>query len=166
MAQKQALALWRRRPTRLCLVLPTPLPMANLPLPAWEQQPCTPNAGPLLSCSSLWGQEEKEATEDEMVGWHHQLNGHESEQTPRDSEEQGSLACCSPWGRKESDTTEWLNNPSLNATSLPPSLASYRRTWLRCSFHPHPRLVRHPSSAGKDRGTGGNPFSKVLKGWA
>ena len=40
-----------------------------------------------------------------MVGWHHQLNGHESEQTPGDNEGQGSLPCCSPWGRKESDTT-------------------------------------------------------------
>ena len=47
--------------------------------------------------------------EDEMVGWHHRLNGHESEQTPGDSEGQGSLACCSPRGRKESDTTEQLN---------------------------------------------------------
>ena len=46
--------------------------------------------------------------EDEMVGWHHQLNGHEFEQTPRDSEGQGNLVCCSTWGHKESDTTEWL----------------------------------------------------------
>ena len=45
-------------------------------------------------------QEEKRAREDEMVGWHHQLNGHESEQTPGDGEGQGSLACCSPWGCK------------------------------------------------------------------
>ena len=45
-------------------------------------------------------------TEDEMVGFHHQLNGHESEQIPGDVEGQGSLACCSPWGHKESDTTE------------------------------------------------------------
>ena len=45
-------------------------------------------------------------TEEEMVGWHHRLNGHESEQTQGDSEGQGSLACCSPWGHKESDTTE------------------------------------------------------------
>ena len=44
-------------------------------------------------------------TEDEMVGWHHQLNGHKFEQTPGYSEEQGSLVCCSPWGHKESDTT-------------------------------------------------------------
>ena len=49
-------------------------------------------------------------TEDEMVGWHHRLNGHESEQTLEDSEGQGILACCSPWGHKESDTTEGLND--------------------------------------------------------
>ena len=46
---------------------------------------------------------EKGVTEDEMVGWHHQLNGHEFEQTLGDSEGQGSLECCSPWGHKESD---------------------------------------------------------------
>ena len=45
-----------------------------------------------------------------MVGWHHRFNGHECEQTPGDSEGQGSLACCSPWGHKESDMTEQLNN--------------------------------------------------------
>ena len=45
-----------------------------------------------------------------MVGWHHQLNGHEFELTPADSEGQGSLACPSLWGRKESDTTEQLDN--------------------------------------------------------
>ena len=48
-------------------------------------------------------------TEDEMVGWHHQLNEHESEQTLGDREGQGSLVCCSPWGRRESDTTERLH---------------------------------------------------------
>ena len=57
-----------------------------------------------------WGQEEKEATEDEMVGWHHWLNGLEFEQTSGDSKEQGSLACCHPWGPKQLDSTEWLNN--------------------------------------------------------
>ena len=45
-------------------------------------------------------------TEDEMAGWHHWLNGHEFEQTPRLGERQGNLACCSPWGHKESDITE------------------------------------------------------------
>ena len=50
-----------------------------------------------------WGQEEREATEDERVGWHHQLNGHKFEQTPGDSEGQWSLVCCSLWDPKESD---------------------------------------------------------------
>ena len=54
---------------------------------------------------------EKGMTEDEMVGWHHQLNGREFEQAPGDGEGQGSLACCSPRGCKESDTTERLNWP-------------------------------------------------------
>ena len=57
-----------------------------------------------------WRQEKKGTTEDEMVGWNHWINRHESEQTLGDGEGQGSLACCSPWGRKESDTTERLNN--------------------------------------------------------
>ena len=48
-------------------------------------------------------------TEDEMVGWHHCLNGHELELTPGDSKGQGNLACCNPWGGKESDMTEQLN---------------------------------------------------------
>ena len=45
-------------------------------------------------------------TEYKMVGWHHQLNGREFEQTPEDGEGQGSMACCSPWGHKELDRTE------------------------------------------------------------
>ena len=56
-----------------------------------------------------WGQEEKGMTEYEMVGWHHQLDGHEFEQTPGVGDGQGSLTYCSPWGRKESDMTERLN---------------------------------------------------------
>ena len=55
-----------------------------------------------------WGQEEKREAEDEMVGWHHQLNGLEFEWTPGDTEGQGSLVCYSSWGWKESD--KWLNN--------------------------------------------------------
>ena len=49
-----------------------------------------------------------------MVGWHHQLNGHEFKQVPGDGEGQGSLACCSPGGRKESDKAEGLNNNNNN----------------------------------------------------
>ena len=55
-----------------------------------------------------WGQKEKGATEDEIIGWHHWLNGHEFEQTPGDSEGQESLACCSPWGDKELDFCDFL----------------------------------------------------------
>ena len=57
--------------------------------------------------------EEKKATEDEMVGWHHRFNGHELGQTLGDGEGQGSLVCCSPWGHEESDMTWRLNNNNL-----------------------------------------------------
>ena len=56
-----------------------------------------------------WGQEEKGTTEDEMVGWHHQHNGHGFEWTPGVGDGQGGLAYCDSWGRKESDTAERLN---------------------------------------------------------
>ena len=56
-----------------------------------------------------WKQEEKGTIEEEVVGWHHCLDGHEFEQALRVGDGQGSLACCSPWGREESDTTEQLN---------------------------------------------------------
>ena len=60
-----------------------------------------------------WRQEEKGMTEDEMVGWHHQLTGHEFEQTPGNGEGLGSLAYCSPWGCKILDMTEWQNNNKM-----------------------------------------------------
>ena len=56
-----------------------------------------------------WNQKKKRTTEDEMVGWHHWLYGHEFVQAPGVGDGQGSLACCSPWGPKESDRTEQLN---------------------------------------------------------
>ena len=56
-----------------------------------------------------WGQEEKGKTEDEMAGWHHRLDGRESEWTPGVGDGQGGLACCDSWGRKESDMTERRN---------------------------------------------------------
>ena len=62
----------------------------------------------VLICISR-GQEEKGMTEDEIVGWHHWLDGRESEWTPGVGDGQGGLACCDSWGRKESDTTERLN---------------------------------------------------------
>ena len=60
---------------------------------------CDPRTGKEL-------RQKMEVADNEVVGWHHQLNGHEFEQTPGDGDGQGSLACCSPWGHKELDTTE------------------------------------------------------------
>ena len=66
-----------------------------------------------------WGQEEKGTTEDEMAGWHHWLDGHEFQWTPRVGDGQRGLACCDSWGRKESDTTEQLNwTETLTSTSV------------------------------------------------
>ena len=62
-----------------------------------------------------WRQEEKGTTEDEMVGWHHRLNGHEFGWTPGVGDGQGGLACRSPWGRKVLDTTERLNWTELKS---------------------------------------------------
>ena len=57
-------------------------------------------------------------TKDEMIGWHHQLNGHEFEQTLGDDKGQGSLACCSPWDHRELDTTQGLNNNNMNRAAV------------------------------------------------
>ena len=61
-----------------------------------------------------WRRGEKETTEDEMVGWHHWLNGHSFWWTPGVGDGQGGLSCCGSWGLKESDRTEWLNWTELN----------------------------------------------------
>ena len=63
-----------------------------------------------LILGKIEGKRRRGTAEDEMVGWHHHLNGHESEQTPGDSKRQRSLVCCSSWGCKELDTTQRLNN--------------------------------------------------------
>ena len=66
-----------------------------------------------------WGQEEKGATEDEMIRWHHRLNEHEFEQTPGDVEEHGSLRCCSPWGHSWTRLSNWTTSSS--SSSGPPA---------------------------------------------
>ena len=66
-----------------------------------------------------WGQEEKGTTKDEMAGWHHWLDGRESEWIPGVGDGQGGLACCNSCGCKVSDTTEWLNWTELNWTESP-----------------------------------------------
>ena len=88
--------------------------------------------GKTLDAGKDWGQEEKGTTEDEMVGWHHWLNGYEFEQTLGESEGQGSLTCCSPWGHKELDTTEWWTAPG-QMLCLPSYLKQpkrYMRLWF------------------------------------
>ena len=86
-----------------------------------------------------WRQEEKGPTEDEMVGWHHRLNGQKFEKALGVGEGQGGLVCCSPWGHKESDTSEWVSE--LN--------------WIDRIKHTEinlPKKVKsfHGSSAGKE----------------
>ena len=90
-----------------------------------------------------WGQEEKGVTEDGMVGQHHQLNGHEFEQTRGDSEGQGSLACSTPWGCKELDITwkqmdcmnwrvgSWLNHSNNRVFGSGDHLSIYYRWWWK-----------------------------------
>ena len=70
-------------------------------------------------------------TEDEMVGWHHQLNGHESEQVLGDGEGQGGLGCCSPWGCKESDTTGQQKNKEMNFQMYHPSQSPEGLFWAQ-----------------------------------
>ena len=68
--------------------------------------PRTDSLEKILMLGKIVRQEEKATTEDEMVGWHHRLDGHEFEQAPEIGDGQASLACCSPWAHKELDTTE------------------------------------------------------------
>ena len=76
-----------------------------------------------------WGQEEKGTTEDEMVGWHHWLKGHEFEQALGVGDGQGSLACYSPWSCKDLDTTElnWIDRIQSN---LCRQRSVYSNLWL------------------------------------
>ena len=86
-----------------------------------------------LDAGKDWGQEDKGPTEDEMVGWHHRLNGHEFEQTLGDSEGQGGLACCDSWGRKESRLSDWTE---LNwMTGKHSRLGVLQSTESKCDGH-------------------------------
>ena len=110
-----------------------------------------------------WGQEEKGMTEDEMVEWHHQLNGCESEWTPGVGDGQGSLEYCSPWGLKESDTTDRRNWTELKPTG------SFECSFLRQAhgvtlgvswdFTDRPPHSQHPPPAPSSfSGRGGGPM--------
>ena len=100
-----------------------------------------------------WGQEEKGTTEDGMAGWHHGLDGRESEWTPGDGDEQGGLACCDSRGRKESDTTERLNWTELKMISnfaytepIKNILLPYPSIWKK--LIPSQDLVKTPVPTG------------------
>ena len=86
---------------------------------SWNSSTLATSCEGLTHWKRLWcwgdcGQEEKGTTEDEMAGWHHCLDGRESEWTPGVGDGQGGLACCDSWGCNESDTTEQLNWTELN----------------------------------------------------
>ena len=86
-----------------------------------------------------WGQEEKGTTEDEMAGWHHWLNGRESDWTLGVGAGQGGLTCCDSWGRKESDTTERLNWTELHYfTMVTLTLPWCKTLFLLCLRYPLP----------------------------
>ena len=111
-----------------------------------------------------WRQKERRATEDEMVGWNHWLNGHELGQTPGDDEGQGSLVCCSPWECKEPDMTWRLNNKK-NCTEL---LAAAAKSLQSCpTLQPHrwqPTRLPHPwDSPGKNTGVGCHFLLQCMK---
>ena len=97
-----------------------------------------------------WRLKEKGAPEDEMVGWHHQLNGHESEQTPGDSEGQGSLVCCSPWGCSQTQLRNWMTTRLTKEIEL--SFTSWHSTvhcwvfpgFLPCLHDPFPTFYMVP----------------------
>ena len=80
-----------------------------------------------------WGQEEKGTTEDEMAGWYHWLDGHDSEWTPGVGDGQGGLACCDSWSRKESETTEHLNWTELTYKNF---ILVYLHLSLSCFYAP------------------------------
>ena len=86
----------------------------------WSSDTNRQLTGKVPDAGKDWGQKEKRVSEDEMAGWHHWCNGHETGQTSGDGEERGGLVCCSPWGRRESDTAGWLKNnkPSVSQEDL------------------------------------------------
>ena len=89
-----------------------------------------------------WGQEEKRMTEDEMAGWHHCLDGHESEWTLGVGDGQGGLACCDSWGCKESDTTERLNWTELKEIFVRVNYDNKYKNLEYISVALHNRLIR------------------------
>ena len=96
-----------------------------------------------------WRQEETGTKEDEMAGWHHWLNGHEFEQAPGNSEEQGRLLFCSPWTHKESDMTQWLNTDTMSKKG---KSRPYQLTWSILLHGPDFLMLRRVIAQSTVRG--------------
>ena len=122
--------------------------LSTMTRPSWVALHSMAHSFNELDAGQDWRQEEKGTTEDEMVGWHHLLDGHEFEQALGVGDVQGSPACCSPWGYKESDTTE-----QLRWTEIDPIIKFYSH--LSCLFPILPSRIRpsitHMSSAKLNR---------------
>ena len=129
--------------------------------PLWSPDSNSQLTGKDPDAGKDWRQDEKETMEDEMVGWHHWLNGHEFQQTLGDSEGQGSLVCCSPWGLKESDTTEQLHSCSpsrrqgfsvhCHQPAQKPGRGRHQYLWV--SFEKTDTWITFPRSAGQGKTT-------------
>ena len=133
-----------------------------------------------------WRQEEKRTTEDEVVGWHHWLDGHEFEQAQGVGDGQGGLACCSPGGQKESDTTEWIQLNRLSGNPVVSNFSILRpaQPWpiLQINLWTHPSSLKiksqewkygskHLHTKGFSKGIANQPsrknnwFLPTSKGW-
>ena len=100
-----------------------------------------------------WGQEEERMTEDEMVGWHHWLNGHGFACTRGVGDGQGGLACCSSWGCRESDMTERLNWTELNMAQPIKTRTSFPLSQFLPSGSFHKLLIPIPQRADRMKTT-------------
>ena len=114
-----------------------------------------------------WGQEEKGATEDGMVGWHQWLSGDEFEQTLGDGEGQGNLACCSLWRHKELDTMERLNNihSKWRSQVLPLVLSEQTHTVKSCPTLANPWTVAHQAPLSIGVQSTNLPHAKQMPDW-
>ena len=108
----------------------------------WPPDVKNPVIGKYLDAGKVWRKEEKETTEDEMFGWHHQLNGHVFEHALLVGDGQGILACCSSWSHKWSDMTEQLNWTDCHTQHTRAMLESQISRDVKCSLPPSNNLVQ------------------------